>query len=64
VLCAHGGGYVAGSMDTHRKTYAHVAKAMGRVGSPNALRVAARAISGILPKSISNLVQKIGVRLC
>src|SRR5271163_1288876 len=29
LLCAHGGGYVAGSMYTHRKTYAHVAKATG-----------------------------------
>src|SRR5208282_3506268 len=29
LLCAHGGGYVAGSMYTHRKTYAHVAKAIG-----------------------------------
>jgi len=29
MLCAHGGGYVCGSMYTHRKTYAHVAKAIG-----------------------------------
>ena len=29
LLCAHGGGYVLGSMYTHRKTYAHVAKATG-----------------------------------
>jgi epsilon-lactone hydrolase len=29
LLCAHGGGYVCGSMYTHRKTYAHVAKAVG-----------------------------------
>jgi epsilon-lactone hydrolase len=29
LLCAHGGGYVAGSMYTHRKTYGHVAKAIG-----------------------------------
>ena len=29
LLCAHGGGYVVGSMYTHRKTYAHVAKAIG-----------------------------------
>jgi epsilon-lactone hydrolase len=29
VLCAHGGGYVAASMYTHRKTYGHVAKAIG-----------------------------------
>jgi len=29
VLCAHGGGYVVGSMYTHRKTYGHVAKAIG-----------------------------------
>jgi len=29
LLCAHGGGYVLGSMYTHRKTYAHVAKAIG-----------------------------------
>jgi acetyl esterase/lipase len=29
VLCAHGGGYVVGSMYTHRKTYGHVAKAVG-----------------------------------
>jgi epsilon-lactone hydrolase len=29
LLCAHGGGYVAASMYTHRKTYAHVAKAIG-----------------------------------
>jgi monoterpene epsilon-lactone hydrolase len=28
LLCAHGGGYVVGSMYTHRKTYAHVAKAV------------------------------------
>jgi acetyl esterase/lipase len=29
LLCAHGGGYVVGSMYTHRKTYAHVARAIG-----------------------------------
>jgi len=29
LLCAHGGGYVVGSMYTHRKAYAHVAKAVG-----------------------------------
>lgn len=29
ILCAHGGGYVVGSMYTHRKAYAHVAKAAG-----------------------------------
>ena len=29
LLCAHGGGYMAGSMYTHRKVYAHVAKAIG-----------------------------------
>lgn len=29
LLCAHGGGYVVGSMYTHRKIYAHVAKAAG-----------------------------------
>ena len=29
LVCAHGGGYVAGSMYTHRKTYGHVAKAIG-----------------------------------
>ena len=29
LLCAHGGGYVLGSMYTHRKVYAHVAKAIG-----------------------------------
>jgi len=29
LLCAHGGGYVVGSMYTHRKIYAHVAKAIG-----------------------------------
>ena len=29
LLCAHGGGYVAASMYTHRKTYGHVAKAIG-----------------------------------
>jgi monoterpene epsilon-lactone hydrolase len=30
LLCAHGGGYVAGSMYTHRKVYAHAAaKARG-----------------------------------
>ena len=29
LLCAHGGGYVACSMYTHRKMYAHVAKAIG-----------------------------------
>jgi acetyl esterase/lipase len=29
LLCAHGGGYVVCSMYTHRKTYAHVAKAIG-----------------------------------
>lgn len=28
LLCAHGGGYVVGSMYTHRKAYAHVAKAI------------------------------------
>jgi epsilon-lactone hydrolase len=29
LLCAHGGGYVTGSMYTHRKVYGHVAKAIG-----------------------------------
>lgn len=29
LLCAHGGGYVVGSMYSHRKIYAHVAKAIG-----------------------------------
>jgi monoterpene epsilon-lactone hydrolase len=29
LLCAHGGGYVTGSMYTHRKMYGHVAKAIG-----------------------------------
>jgi monoterpene epsilon-lactone hydrolase len=29
LLCFHGGGYVAGSMFTHRKMFAHLAKAIG-----------------------------------
>ena len=29
LLCSHGGGYVAGSMYTHRKIYGHFAKAIG-----------------------------------
>jgi len=29
LLCAHGGGYALGSMYTHRKVYAHTAKAIG-----------------------------------
>jgi acetyl esterase/lipase len=29
ILCSHGGGYVTGSMFTHRKLYAHLAKAVG-----------------------------------
>jgi acetyl esterase/lipase len=29
LLCSHGGGYVVGSMFTHRKVYAHFAKAIG-----------------------------------
>jgi epsilon-lactone hydrolase len=29
LLCAHGGGYVLGSMYTHRKVYGHAAKAIG-----------------------------------
>jgi epsilon-lactone hydrolase len=29
LLCSHGGGYVVGSMYTHRKLYGHVAKAVG-----------------------------------
>jgi acetyl esterase/lipase len=29
LLCAHGGGYVTGSMYTHRKVYGHLAKAIG-----------------------------------
>jgi monoterpene epsilon-lactone hydrolase len=29
LLCAHGGGYVTGSMYTHRKLYGHFAKAIG-----------------------------------
>ena len=29
LLCAHGGGYALGSMYTHRKVYAHAAKAIG-----------------------------------
>lgn len=29
VFCTHGGGYVVGSIDTHRKVFAHIAKAIG-----------------------------------
>jgi epsilon-lactone hydrolase len=29
LLCSHGGGYVTGSMFTHRKMYGHLAKAVG-----------------------------------
>lgn len=29
ILCAHGGGYVGGSMYTHRKMFGHLAKAIG-----------------------------------
>jgi len=29
ILCAHGGGYVAGSIYTHRKMYGHIAKLVG-----------------------------------
>ena len=29
VLCAHGGGYISGSMYSHRKMYAHYAKKIG-----------------------------------
>ena len=29
VLCTHGGGYVVGSMYTHRKIFGHIAKAIG-----------------------------------
>ncbi len=29
LLCSHGGGYVTGSMFTHRKVYGHLAKAIG-----------------------------------
>ena len=29
LLCCHGGGYVAGSMYTHRKMFGHLAKAIG-----------------------------------
>ena len=29
LLCSHGGGYVTGSMYTHRKVYGHLAKAIG-----------------------------------
>jgi acetyl esterase/lipase len=29
LLCAHGGGYVAGSIYTHRKLHGHIAKAVG-----------------------------------
>jgi monoterpene epsilon-lactone hydrolase len=29
LLCSHGGGYVVGSMFTHRKLYGHLAKAIG-----------------------------------
>lgn len=29
LLCAHGGGYVAGSIYTHRKMHGHIAKAVG-----------------------------------
>lgn len=29
ILCTHGGGYVTGSMYSHRKLYGHVAKAIG-----------------------------------
>jgi len=29
VVCAHGGGYIAGSIQTHRKLYGHLAKAIG-----------------------------------
>ena len=29
LLCFHGGGYIGGSMFTHRKMFAHLAKAIG-----------------------------------
>ncbi len=29
LLCSHGGGYVVGSMYTHRKLFGHIAKAVG-----------------------------------
>ena len=28
-LCTHGGGYICGSMYSHRKMYGHIAKAIG-----------------------------------
>ncbi|MGZ3506457.1 MAG: alpha/beta hydrolase fold domain-containing protein [Vulcanimicrobiaceae bacterium] len=30
LLCLHGRGYVSGSIYTHRKMFAHLAKAVGR----------------------------------
>ena len=38
LLCSHGGGYVTGSMFTHRKVYGHLAKAIGCRALIRALR--------------------------
>src|ERR1700731_539006 len=54
LLGAHGGGYVAGSMYTHRKVYAHVAKAIGC----RALIVHyGRAPENVHPGPVNNMVR-------
>ena len=42
LLCFHGGGYVGGSMFTHRKMFAHLAKAIGARALVDRLHAAAR----------------------
>src|ERR1700732_1191982 len=60
LLSAHGGGYVAGSMYTHRKVYAHVAKAIGC----RALIVHyGRAPENVHPRPVNDMVRRYKWRL-
>jgi acetyl esterase/lipase len=53
LLCMHGGGYIAGSMYTHRKMFAHIAKAVGA----RALIVNYRLLpAGVYPKPVDDVV--------
>jgi monoterpene epsilon-lactone hydrolase len=53
LLCMHGGGYIAGSMYTHRKMFAHIAKAVGA----RALIVNYRLLpEGVYPKPVDDVV--------
>jgi monoterpene epsilon-lactone hydrolase len=53
LLCLHGGGYISGSMFTHRKMFAHIAKAAGA----RALIINYRLLpDGAYPKPVDDVV--------